>query len=95
MLAKRNRRTARWSGVLDLVRPYVPVIKPTREHAHWGGTKSVMRNRETISGFDLALIATKHSSVNYQELSQWSPIIVDTRNAMSGINTGSARVWKA
>jgi nucleotide sugar dehydrogenase len=75
--------------------PYVPVIRPTREHAHWTGTKSVAWNKETITNFDLALISTKHSIVNYQELAQWSKIIVDTRNAMSGISTGECKVWKA
>jgi UDP-N-acetyl-D-glucosamine dehydrogenase len=75
--------------------PYVPVIRPTREHAHWAGTKSVEWNRETISRFDLVLIATNHASVNYQELAQWSDCIVDTRNAMSTIPTKPGQVWKA
>src|SRR5438128_1689614 len=39
--------------------PYVPMIRPTREHAHWAGTKSVEWNRETIGSFDVVLIATK------------------------------------
>ncbi len=80
---------------VDYYDPYVPVIKPTREHAHWAGTKSITWNRETIGSFDLVLIATKHTSVNYQELAQWSHGIVDTRNAMVDIATGSCRVWKA
>lgn len=75
--------------------PYVPVIRPTREHAHWTGTKSVSWNRETVSSFDLTLIATNHSSVNYSELGKWSPCIVDTRNAMDGIETKPSQLWKA
>jgi UDP-N-acetyl-D-glucosamine dehydrogenase len=75
--------------------PYVPVIRPTREHAHWAGTKSVAWNHETVSGFDLVLIATNHASVNYKELAAWSDCIVDTRNAMSGIATHAGQVWKA
>jgi UDP-N-acetyl-D-glucosamine dehydrogenase len=75
--------------------PYVPVIKPTREHPHWAGTKSVAWNRETVSGFDLVLIATNHACVNYQELAEWSPCIVDTRNAMVGCQTKSGQVRKA
>ena len=75
--------------------PYVTVIKPTREHAHWQGTNSVTWDRETIQSFDLTLIATKHSNVNYHELAEWSRCIVDTRNAMNGIPTDSTRVWKA
>jgi UDP-N-acetyl-D-glucosamine dehydrogenase len=75
--------------------PYVPVIKPTREHAHWAGTKSVAWNKATIAGFDLVLLATNHASVNYQELADWAPCIVDTRNAMATIKTKPGQVWKA
>jgi UDP-N-acetyl-D-glucosamine dehydrogenase len=75
--------------------PFVPVIKPTREHAHWAGTKSVAWDREAISGFDLVLIATNHASINYGELAQWAPCIVDTRNAMAGSATKPGQVWKA
>src|SRR5438874_6211964 len=63
--------------------PYVPVIRPTREHAHWTGTRSVEWKKEVISSYDLVLIATNHASVNYQELADWAPRIVDTRNAMA------------
>ncbi|MBL9188084.1 MAG: nucleotide sugar dehydrogenase [Opitutaceae bacterium] len=75
--------------------PYVPIIRPTREHAHWTGVKSVAWNRETVQGFDLALIATNHASVNYHELADWSPCIVDTRNAMHGVPTKPGQVLKA
>jgi UDP-N-acetyl-D-glucosamine dehydrogenase len=75
--------------------PYVPVIKPTREHAHWTGTKSVAWNKQAITAFDLVLIATNHACVNYQELADWTECIVDARNAMSGIGTLPGQVWKA
>ena len=75
--------------------PYVPVIRPTREHAHWTGTKSVAWNKETIAGYDLVLISTNHACVNYQELASWAKCIVDTRNAMNGIPTAPRQVWKA
>jgi UDP-N-acetyl-D-glucosamine dehydrogenase len=88
MLSERGARVAYYD-------PYVPVIKPTREHAHWAGTKSVEWNQKTIASFDLALIATNHSNVNYQQLAEWSPCIVDTRNAMVAIQTGPGQVWKA
>jgi len=75
--------------------PYVPVIKPTREHAHWTGKKSVEWGRATIESFDLVLIATNHSCVNYQDLADWAHCIVDTRNAMSGTHVPPGKVWKA
>jgi len=75
--------------------PYVPVIRPTREHAHWTGTKSVEWNPELLASYDLVLIATNHACVNYEELAKWSKCIVDTRNAMAGIATAPGQVWKA
>jgi len=75
--------------------PYVPVIRPTREHAQWTGTKSVEWKKDVISVYDLVLIATNHASVNYQELADWSLRIVDTRNAMATIKTKPGQVTKA
>ena len=75
--------------------PYVPVVRPTREHAHWTGTLSVKWSRETVQGYDVALIATNHASINYHELAEWSPCIIDTRNAMMGVATKPNQVWKA
>ena len=75
--------------------PHIPKIEPTREHAHWTGTKSVSWDRETLAGFDAVVIATAHKVVNYQELSDWAPCIVDTRNAMAGLKTAEGQIWKA
>ncbi len=75
--------------------PYVPVIRPTREHARWTGTKSVAWDQQTIAGFDMVLISTNHACVNYEELAKWAKLIVDTRNAMASIATAEGLVWKA
>jgi UDP-N-acetyl-D-glucosamine dehydrogenase len=75
--------------------PFIPVIRPTREHGHWTGKKSVRWDKKTVSGFDAVLISTAHKSVNYTELARWSPLIVDTRNAMASIKTRANQVWKA
>jgi UDP-N-acetyl-D-glucosamine dehydrogenase len=75
--------------------PYVPVIKPTREHPQFAGRKSVEWNRPTIEKFDVVLIATNHSSVNYRELGAWAQCIVDTRNAMAGVSVAPGKVWRA
>jgi UDP-N-acetyl-D-glucosamine dehydrogenase len=80
---------------LEYYDPYVPVIRPTREHSHWAGKKSVEWDRVTIKSFDLVLIATNHSCVNYQELGSWAQCVVDTRNAMSGTHLRAGKVWKA
>ena len=76
--------------------PHVPVIRPTREHSHWAGTKSVPWNRAIIASFDVALISTAHQAVNYAELARWSRCIVDTRNVMAPYaGKSGGKIWKA
>jgi UDP-N-acetyl-D-glucosamine dehydrogenase len=75
--------------------PYVPVVRPTREHPQWTGTRSVGWSKEVVSSYDLVLIATNHASVDYAQLAEWAPCIVDTRNAMLNVATRSGQIWKA
>jgi UDP-N-acetyl-D-glucosamine dehydrogenase len=75
--------------------PYVPVIRVTREHPHWAGTRSVNWDRKTVGRFDAVVIATNHECVNYAELAGWAGCIVDTRNQMAGLKTRAGQVWKA
>ena len=75
--------------------PYVPTIGRTREHSQWAGKRSVNWDETTIGSFDLILVATNHSTVNYQELGKWARCIVDTRNAMASITPSKAKIWKA
>ena len=75
--------------------PYVPTIRSTREHSQWAGKRSVQWNESTIASFDLVLIATNHSTMNYQELGKWAHCIVDTRNAMATVPGSEGKVWKA
>jgi UDP-N-acetyl-D-glucosamine dehydrogenase len=79
----------------DYYDPHVPVIRPTREHPHWAGTKSVEWKKEVIAGFDLVLISTAHKAVNYQQLADWAQGIVDTRNAMVDCKIAPDKLWKA
>jgi UDP-N-acetyl-D-glucosamine dehydrogenase len=48
-----------------------------------------------VAGYDLVLVATAHDCVDYQQLADWAPCIVDTRNAMAGLATAPGQVWKA
>jgi UDP-N-acetyl-D-glucosamine dehydrogenase len=75
--------------------PYIPVIRPSREHGHWTGTQSVSWTRDVLSRVDVVLISTQHEAVNYQELAECADCIVDTRNAMAEIKTRPGQVWKA
>jgi UDP-N-acetyl-D-glucosamine dehydrogenase len=75
--------------------PHLPEVPQTRDHAHWAGFKSVEWDKEMLRKCDLAVIMTAHKSVDFEQLGQWVPMILDTRNAMSGIKIGSAKIFKA
>jgi UDP-N-acetyl-D-glucosamine dehydrogenase len=75
--------------------PFVPVIRPTREHPHFAGMKSIPWDRATLGTFDAVIIATNHQAVDYRQLAEWAPCIVDTRNAMAGIASKPGQLWKA
>ena len=74
--------------------PHVPIIGPTREHAHWKGLRSVPWDRSTIMATDCVIICTNHKAVNVQQLAEWAPLVIDTRDAMRDIR-GSAVVIRA
>ncbi len=75
--------------------PYVPTIPMTREHSQWAGIESIPWDEDSLSSYDCVLIATNHKSIDYKELAKWCPCIVDTRNAMTEIDTQPGQVWKA
>ena len=75
--------------------PHVPVIRPSREHGHWAGTKSVPWTKESISSYDVVVISTNHKRANNQELADWAQCIVDTRNALADVKVDAKKVWKS
>ncbi len=82
-------------GIVSYYDPYVPEIKPSREHSHWAGTKSITWDEKTVKNFDVVVISTNHSEIDYRQLSDWNGLIVDTRNAMKHIKQKNGHVWKA
>ena len=88
-------KLAKRGAVVAYHDPYVPVIRPTREHPQWAGVESVPWDRETIAEFDVVVVATAHACVDYQELAVWASCIVDTRNVMASVSGTQGKVWKA
>jgi UDP-N-acetyl-D-glucosamine dehydrogenase len=74
--------------------PHVLEIGPTREHAKWQGVRSVAWTEAVIRQQDAVVIATNHKAYDLAQLTAWAPLIIDTRNAMAGID-GRAIVVKA
>ncbi|HUP19854.1 MAG TPA: nucleotide sugar dehydrogenase [Gemmatimonadota bacterium] len=75
--------------------PHVPVIRPSRDHSHWARLESVEWTEEVIRGFDVVVVSTAHRAVDHAALGRWARCVVDTRNAMAGVDAPDGRVWKA
>lgn len=75
--------------------PHVPVIRPSREHAHFAGRKSVALAAETLPGYDLVLVATNHKAVDGKLIAAHAKLVVDSRNALSALMKGGANYFKA
>ena len=75
--------------------PYVPVIRPTREHPEWTGLESIPWEHQAVAAHDLVLISTAHAVTHWGNLVEWASLIVDTRNALEGYPVKKEQVWKA
>jgi len=64
----------------DYFDPFVATIPRTRRHPNMTGLRSINFERETLKNYDLALIITDHSEIDWAMLVDVVPLIVDTRN---------------
>lgn len=100
MAYKKNVADIRESpafAVLDLLQarkaeasfhdPYVDIVPPTREHAAFTGMKSVALTPETIAAQDAVIIVTDHDNVDYGMVAKHAKLVVDTRNALAGVES--------
>jgi len=67
---------------VDYHDPYVPVIRPSREHSHLAGRQSVSID----STCDLVLISTAHIPFKTHDFSKIKSPLVDTRNCVVSSN---------
>ena len=63
---------------MDYNDPNVPVIRPSREHAHLAGRASV----PITTDYDLILISTAHDEYQRWDFSACPIPVVDTRNCV-------------
>jgi len=69
---------------VDYHDPYIPVMPPTRRHQF--DLRSVPLTAENLAAYDLVIIATDHSCLDYDNIMTHSQLVVDTRHAIAGGN---------
>ncbi len=70
---------------VDFHDPYVTIIGKMREYPDLNGKRGVSLNEQNIKLYDAVVICTDHSTLDYELISQHAKLIIDTRNAMSGL----------
>ena len=65
-------------AVVDFNDPFVPIVPPTREHAHFIGKQSV----DIEDTYDLILLSTDHAEYKIFDFSSYSCPLVDSRNCI-------------
>ncbi len=79
---------------VDFHDTYIPSIPSTRDHKYLAGRKSKSLSIKNIKLYDIIVICTDHSTIDYQALKKNAKVIVDTRNAIKRLK-GKAIVIKA
>jgi len=74
--------------------PHIPHLPSMRAH-DLPEMKSCELTSEYLAGQDCVLIATNHAAYDYDFIVKHSPLIVDTRNATSGVSHGREKIKKA
>lgn len=102
---KRDVPDARESPALKLIQilkregadviyhdPWVPEVHPEGWFKHH--LRSVPLTDQLWASVDAVVITTDHTNVDYAEVCQRAPVVLDTRNATKGVGHASARVVK-
>jgi UDP-N-acetyl-D-glucosamine dehydrogenase len=61
--------------------PYVPEVRLNGDSLHSVPVEA--------AGYDCAIIATDHGSIDYAKIVEGFPLVVDTRNATKGVPGGN------
>ncbi|MGI9456411.1 MAG: nucleotide sugar dehydrogenase [Aeoliella sp.] len=74
--------------------PHVPQLRATRAH-NLPAMKSQELTAELLASQDCVLIATNHSTYDYDFIVKYAPLVIDTRNATSGVTKGREKIVRA
>jgi UDP-N-acetyl-D-glucosamine dehydrogenase len=78
-------------AVLDYNDPYFPALHKMR-HYDFSNMKSVELSPQRLASYDCVLIATDHTSYDYEAIVRDSKLVVDTRNATRHVKQDREKV---
>ncbi len=81
-------------AIISYSDPHIPVL-PSMRHYRVPRLASEPLTKDYLASQDCVVIATDHSSYDYELIGRHARLVVDTRNAMARIANPTARVYKA
>ena len=78
---------------VDYNDPYIPRTHKQRQHDLKMVSKKL--SAQMLTGYDVVLISTDHSDYDYGWIVKNAKLVIDTRNAMSGVRGAARKVVKA
>ena len=80
---------------VDYHDPIIAAVKPSREHPHLAGRRSVALSAANLKRADAVLIVTDHDGIDYKAVGRQAKLVIDTRNTMSRAGYRGRNVIKA
>lgn len=74
--------------------PHIPSL-PQMRHHHLPAMRSEDLTADFLTQQDCVLIATDHSSYDYEFIVRHAPLVIDTRNATRSVKAGREKIHKA
>jgi UDP-N-acetyl-D-glucosamine dehydrogenase len=81
-------------AILSYNDPHIPAL-PEMRHYDVPRLASEPLTPEYLSSLDCALIATDHSSYDWEMIVRYAPLVMDTRNATREVTIGREKIYKA
>jgi len=75
--------------------PWIPEIRPTRDHPKLTGRCSVVLTRETLASHDAVVVVTDHDAVDYKLVAGEAQLVIDTRNVFGRLGVTGRAIVKA
>lgn len=78
-------------ALVDYNDPYFPQLHRMR-HYDYSRMRSMPVDSKSIASYDCVVIATDHSSYDYEQLVQAAKLVIDTRNATRRVTVGREKI---
>jgi UDP-N-acetyl-D-glucosamine dehydrogenase len=83
------------NAVIGYHDPWIPEIRPTRDHPELTGRRSLDLTPAIIAAHDAVLVVTDHDAVDYGLVADHARLVVDTRNVFGRLGLAGAHIVKA